>query len=185
MFSLPSTVRVGLEPEIGNQKVQIRDGTFSMLEALDGFDPPLQLAIERLGHVVGPGQSMHTVMTHEPDPMAFEKADRFPLARRFAGVVSCNIAHERVAVRAMADTGLCSEALGTRQTEKTLDGEETFLDNIHLTNQTVAIGLDPITTAVGAMTVSLFDSQKPLSLLAKLKISTCQTDKNFQIKQQP
>jgi hypothetical protein len=88
MFSLPSTVRAGLEPEIGNQEVQIRDGTFSMLEALDSFDPPLQLAIERLGHVVGPRQSMHTVMTHEPDPVAFEKADRLPLARRFAGVVS-------------------------------------------------------------------------------------------------
>jgi hypothetical protein len=79
----------------------------------------------------------------------------------------------------MADTRLYSEALGTRQTEKSLDGEETFLDNIHLTDQTVAIGLDPITTTVRAMTRPIFDSRKSLSLLAKLKTSKCQTDKNF------
>ena len=94
MFSLPSTVCIGLEPEIGNQEVQIRDGTFSMLEALDGFDPSLQLAIKRLCHVVGPGQSMHTVMTHEPDPVAFEKADRFPLAYRLARAVSSQVGQQ-------------------------------------------------------------------------------------------
>jgi len=100
-------------------------------------------------------------------------------------VASCNIAHERIAVGAMANTGLSGEALGTRLAEKPLDGEEPFLNNIHLTNQTVAIGLDPITTAIGAMTVSLFDPRKSLSLLAKLKNSKCQTDKDFQPKQQP
>jgi hypothetical protein len=79
----------------------------------------------------------------------------------------------------MADTGLCSEALGTGQAEKSLDGEEALLDNIHLTDQTMTIGLDPITTTVRAMTRPIFDSRKSLSLLAKLKTSKCQTDKNF------
>jgi hypothetical protein len=55
-----------------------------MLEALDGLDASLQLPVERLGHVVGSGQPMHAVVTHEVEPMPFQERDDLPLPRPLA-----------------------------------------------------------------------------------------------------
>jgi hypothetical protein len=101
-------------------------------------------------------------------------------------VTSRDINHEGRAVGAMTRSRAGREALRTRQAEETLHQKHTLLSNIQLTNQSMTVRLDLPSTTVRAMTLTSFlITAGSLTLLAKLKICKCLTDKDFKLKQQP